>query len=559
MRCKSATVADAAIVLCLTIVVWSATGCGGPGQAGIDDEKSAVRNESSSQSVPTAMPADTPGTESPSEPEEPERAPRQVEPRAADATGNGSPDSAANTSDAKRQEPLFVDWPEPDFVLLVTGQQRGYIEPCGCTGLTNQKGGLVRRHTLTRELADRGWPIVPVDVGNQVRRFGQQAEIKFQMTIAGLKLMDYRAIGFGPDDLRLSVGGLAALTVGDDGGASPFVCANTAVIDASLTPRFQIVQAAGRKIGITGILGAAEQAKITSDEIIKQPPDESLRAVWPLLEEAQCDLYVLLAHASIEESVRLAQQFPHFDVVATAGGADEPSFKAERIENTESILVQVGGKGMYVGAVGFFGDEEPRLRYQRIPLDARFKDSPEMLQLLASYQEQLKVLGLEGLEVRAIPHPSGGKFVGSQACADCHQKEFEIWENTPHSWALDSLVHPGERSEIPRHFDPECISCHVVGWNPQMHFPYTSGYLSLDGTPLMHNVGCENCHGPGNSHVDAETLHANDKELLEKFRLQVRLPLEEAEKKCMECHDLDNSPDFHVHGAFERYWEEVEH
>jgi quercetin dioxygenase-like cupin family protein len=43
------------------------------------------------------------------------------------------------------------------------------------------------------------------------------------------------------------------------------------------------------------------------------------------------------------------------------------------------------------------------------------------------------------------------------------------------------------------------------------------------------------------------------------------LPLNEAEKKCMECHDLDNSPDFHVHGAFgweeafEHYWEQVEH
>jgi hypothetical protein len=32
-----------------------------------------------------------------------------------------------------------------------------------------------------------------------------------------------------------------------------------------------------------------------------------------------------------------------------------------------------------------------------------------------------------------------------------------------------------------------------------------------------------------------------------------------AEKKCLECHDLDNSPDFHVKGAFEKYWKQVEH
>ena len=31
-------------------------------------------------------------------------------------------------------------------------------------------------------------------------------------------------------------------------------------------------------------------------------------------------------------------------------------------------------------------------------------------------------------------------------------------------------------------------------------------------------------------------------------------------EKCMECHDLDNSPDFHETDAFEDiYWPEVEH
>jgi hypothetical protein len=29
--------------------------------------------------------------------------------------------------------------------------------------------------------------------------------------------------------------------------------------------------------------------------------------------------------------------------------------------------------------------------------------------------------------------------------------------------------------------------------------------------------------------------------------------------QCMECHDLDNSPDFHVDGAFEKYWARIVH
>ena len=35
---------------------------------------------------------------------------------------------------------------------------------------------------------------------------------------------------------------------------------------------------------------------------------------------------------------------------------------------------------------------------------------------------------------------------------------------------------------------------------------------------------------------------------------------EEAKKTmCYECHDLDNSPDFHKDGAFDEYWSKVEH
>ena len=40
---------------------------------------------------------------------------------------------------------------------------------------------------------------------------------------------------------------------------------------------------------------------------------------------------------------------------------------------------------------------------------------------------------------------------------------------------------------------------------------------------------------------------------------QKLLPLSEARERCMECHDLDNSPDFHKPGAFDEYWSQVEH
>jgi hypothetical protein len=474
-----------------------------------------------------------------------------------DASGEAKP---------KFEEPLFEGWPRPEAAIMITGRQYGYLEPCGCAGLANQKGGMVRRYVLLNQLREKNWPVAALDAGNQIRRFGRQAEIKFQITIEGLRMMGYGAIGFGPDDLRLPAPELIAVIAPTDEGPSEFVSANAVVLDQSFTSPMRVLQVGDKKIGITSVLGARNAKMINNDDIMLTSAEEGLDKVWPALKSQNCDLYVLIAHATIDESIALGKKYPQFPVVITTGGAGEPTRQPENIAGTRSQLVQVGTKGMYAGVLGLFEDPSQPLRYQRVPLDGRFPDSPEMLRLLAAYQDQLKQAGWEGLGIRAQPHPSGRTFVGSDTCADCHPGDYDIWKDGhdgkggPHWHATETLVNPGERTEVPRNFDPECISCHVVGWNPQKYYPYESGYLSLTETPDKHDVGCENCHGPGSAHVAAELgdIDATDEEL-EKYQLEMRLPLERAEQKCLECHDLDNSPAFQEPGAFERYWEKIKH
>jgi hypothetical protein len=466
----------------------------------------------------------------------------------------------------KQTEPpaLFADWPKPKVALVLTGQQMGYVEPCGCTGLENQKGGLARRHTLIRQLAEeRGWPVVPLDVGSQVKRFGKQQEVKFAHTVQGLRTMQYRAVTLGDGDLRLTPGEVLAAIAGADGTVSDFVSSNVAVLARELQPQSLVIEAGGKRIGVTAVLAEKYAERLRGDELIRQPALEALKTASQELQEKKCDFYVLLAHAPLEEARKLAQEVPVFDLVVASGETSLPSRELETIEGAKARVIQVGQKAMHAGVVGIFDDDQTPLRYESVPLDAKLADSPEMLKLLADYQEQLKELGFEGLSIKTQPHPSGRKFVGSEKCGECHTEAFKKWSETPHSHATDSLVKPpNSRGDIARHFDPECLSCHVTGWEPQLYYPFDSGYLSLEKTPLLQHNGCENCHGPGSAHVAAESGEGDQSAAaIAKLRDAMKLPIAggAAERKCLECHDLDNSPDFHKPGAFETYWAEVEH
>ena len=465
------------------------------------------------------------------------------------------------TFDEKHQK-IAEDWPKPQAVLCITGQQHGYIEPCGCTGLENQKGGLNRRDTLMTHLKERGWDIVPMDVGNFERRLGRQAEIKFQTTVEALNEMQYRSATLGIDDLKLSSTHLLSLTASEGKTETPFVSANAHILVEEYMPKFKVIEVGGRKLGVTAALGDHFRSELTShSDIVTTPAASALAPVVSELKRAGCDYLILLAHASLEESQQLARDVPGFDLVVTAGGYPEPPFQLEAIEGSTAKLAQVGAKGMYTVLIGLYPDPSEPVRYQRVALSSQFHDSPRMLERFSKYQKQLEALGFEGLGLREVTHPSGRQFVGSAACGECHTRAFEVWKNSEHFQATQSLVKPpNDRSMIPRHFDPECLSCHVTGWNAQNYYPYASGYHSLERTPSLTGNGCENCHGPGSAHVAAENGDIQaDAAMLKQLQEQMRLPLAEARARCMECHDQDNSPEFQHEGSFEKYWQQIAH
>lgn len=449
---------------------------------------------------------------------------------------------------AQPAEDYFADWKTPLAALVISGEMNGYLEPCGCAGLENMKGGIGRRHDLLARLRGKGWSVLPVDVGSQVKRFGQQSEIKFHAAINGLKQMQYAAVAFGARDLKLPAGDLVNEVVDEK---NAFTSANVGLfgLDSGITPPQRIISAGDKKIGITAILGASYQKQLNNPEVQFAAAETALKKVVPQL-KAQCDCLVLLSHASVEESTELAKKFPEFHVVVTAGGAEEPPAQPKQVGKT--LLVEVGHKGMHVGLLAWYDDAKQPWRFERVALDKRFSVTPEMKQVMVEYQEHLKLRGFTALGLKPVPHESGHKFVGSAACGDCHTQAAAVWNKTPHAQALKTLT----QADPPRHFDAECVSCHVTGWRTRVFDAYTSGYWSPKKTPHLGGVGCENCHGPGSAHVAAEN---GDIQLtaaqIAALRKEMALPLDQAERKCAQCHDLDNSPHF----DFDTYWPKIEH
>jgi hypothetical protein len=455
----------------------------------------------------------------------------------------------------------YSTWPIPDLALVVTGRQHGYIEPCGCTGLERQKGGMARRFTFMRELQKSGWTLLPIDGGDQVRRFGHQAEIKLQQTTRALKQMEYQAVGFGPDDLRLGVGELLSVAAADSPDDALYVSANVVLIDPTLMPQSKVVEKNGYRVGLTSVLDPASMEVDPGDDIAVQPMVPAAQNAIAELAEKQATYKVMLFFGEEDAAKKLAQDVPGYDLIVVSGGYGEPTFRPLPIEGSQTQMIVTGNKGMYAGLVGLYADQP--LKYARVPLTHEFADAPEMRKLMADYQDQLKAVGLEGLGLMPpVPHSSGQKFVGTATCGKCHTNAMDVWEGSGHAEATDSIVEPKDgRGDVARHFDPECLSCHVTGWNPQEYFPYESGYFSLDTSKHLIGNGCENCHGPGADHAAAEEEgSAVTPDVRDQLRYAMKLPLSKAREKCMACHDLDNSPDFHEEDAFEDvYWPEVEH
>jgi hypothetical protein len=491
----------------------------------------------------------------------------------------GTPPKTETTQPVNSSGQLFAGWNAPDVVLLLTGQQHGYVLPCGCS--QPQYGGLERRYNFLQTLKGRGWPVVALDLGDIAQLHGPQnlpnvqGLLKYVYSMQALKRMDYAAVGIGEYETALPL--KEALDNYALNEPQPTVlCANLKDLRAKngnfegeVEP-WKVVDVPGKalKVGVISVVGPAVEVRIKDPQA--KPFDRVPQVLPVMLKEMQAkkpDLKVLLYQGTLAQAKLCAEASWGFNVILCLSDTDEPSSRPEWVKDT--MIVMVGHKGKHIGVVGAFATKKAakpfELKYQMVTMGPEL-ETPKVKEgeqpivaLMERYTQALKdgnylakyTQGNHALQV-AIPEkvPS---YVGSERCQKCHAHAYEVWEKSGHAHAYQTLV-DAKRPSL-RQYDGECIVCHVTG------FTYKTGFTDAEKTPLLKNVGCESCHGPASEHLK-KTEDPKWHALMNPWKAKPNEDGAVAQKRelvlgdfCQKCHDADND----VHWDYKVKWPKVAH
>ncbi|GAX60536.1 5'-nucleotidase/2',3'-cyclic phosphodiesterase and related esterases [Candidatus Scalindua japonica] len=419
----------------------------------------------------------------------------------------------------------------PVIHIVFTGEENGYLEPCGCS--EGQLGGFAKRQTLINQLRKKDQDLILLSMGDLPGKVGRQEEIKMETALEALGLMDYVAHNIGEKDLNMGIDFLGYLSQISN---IEFISSNiTGLATRALNIKPYVVKEIKTnetifKVGILGIVSPA----LIENEIQDLEVMDPVLSLKPLLSDLndKTDLLILLSHAEMAESVKIAEEYPELELIISGHMVDRPDLYHQKVNNT--YIASVGEKGKYVGNISI--SLQPKqtsednnsfsTAIETIALDEKFADSSDIAMLLGIYQQRLQDEELLA-QVFKSDHPSNLSFTGNDDCALCHNSIFKHWEETGHASAYETLVNAEHE------YDPECVACHVIGLN------YFSGFETTELTPEMKGVGCESCHGPGSDHKDTQSQDYGMVSV----------------ENCEICHNPEHSPKF----EYKEYWQKIKH
>ncbi len=399
----------------------------------------------------------------------------------------------------QQTKPPVIPGPKADaLTILFTGNELGALKPCGCSG--GQLGGFDRRAAVLNT-APKDKRLI-IDTGGFIETDSEQDFIKFDIIVQALSLLKYDLVNLTRKDIETAAG----LGLLDGIGSLLNVITAQPPNGAELPAKFT------RVLPIKGRLTAVSIAAFDAES----NPVEQIGALFAPHPLARPLNILILNKCDPSDIDSIGKNFPAVDCLICPCEYDEPRLISN--PNETPLVFSVGRYGRYVcrlQAESVEGKDKLKLSFDAIPVQETLAQDKSLVQLYKVYQ---KLLGQAGL-LEKYPRftlPDGLKYTGSASCKTCHEFEYEQWSLKVHAYAFGTLEAVG--SDV----DPECVLCHVVAMK------YESGFVSIEKTPQLKGVGCENCHGPGSEHI--ETLG--------------QAKTTEPRSTCIDCHDPEHSTNY---------------
>lgn len=441
------------------------------------------------------------------------------------ATVTSSPDPESLTQDSQDPENI------PRVRLRLSGQLEGYLEPCGCASA--QLGGLARRSFMIQQ--DRNFDLL-IEGGNLATGNTILDEFKIMtfLQVLGNKATSYHALGIGPKDLELGAEGLAGFLANQP---VPALSSDLRPAEGEQWPLRAYVE---HQVGNTTVRIAALTLRSPNQDFTLLSPEQAWQAGMEGVDPAT--LRVLLVHGSEGDARAQAGLRPTPDLLVSIGASHaEPPSTFDVVNGVPLVFPGIHGRFLLdVTLVRAHGKPEIRA-YRPIPLTGSrtakgAMEDKDVRSLILQHRFDVREYGIREELAERLPRRSEATYIGSETCAACHPAAGQVWRESKHGHAWQTLVdaETSGRYDWPVTFYPDCIACHVVAYGEK------GGFINPEKTPRLMDVGCEQCHGPGSEHVRMAGKHSLG-------------PV--GPRLCMTCHTYEQSPDF----DYGERWKMIEH
>ncbi len=408
-----------------------------------------------------------------------------------------------------------------EYAIIYTGNLDGELEPCGCS-VEGNSGGILRRAQKLDELRAENPDIFAISAGGLIYNGLTEEKLKSEYIFSGYAEIGYDAVAVQWADIRY--GNEFATESG-----IPWVSSNW------LTDEFidtHVVTHEEQSLAFFGWL-APEDSPYRAMQGQHRVVDGSASDLANNLRQARNNghLTVLSSTYSYEH----AKEFFPLELVdiLMIKAAYEEYPDPQMLDGT--LVLQPGSRGLRLGKLKLSfeaGKGITQWQHEVISLPPAVPNAKRLEAWYQAYNDDVAKAYEASIAARkASLNGLKSPFIGEKGCKSCHSQAHKIFKGTRHSKAFSTL------ERVNKAFDPECITCHSVGFNKP------GGFVDVESTKHLKNVQCESCHGAGRAHAES----AGQAELGHHGWLP--------QEMCAQCHTQPHSPSFN----FENYFTEIEH